>query len=32
MLEAIITQVLSFWVIACAFGCYFSLETQDSNY
>lgn len=32
MLEAIITQILSFWVIACAFGCYFSIEAQDNNY
>lgn len=32
MLEAFITQVLSFWVIACAFGCYFSLDAQNNDY
>lgn len=31
MLETIVIQLLSFWFIACAFGCYFVLEDQNSS-
>ncbi len=32
MLETIISQILGVWVIACAFGYYFSIEAQNSNF
>ena len=28
MLESFVTQLLSFWMISCILGCYFSLEAQ----
>jgi hypothetical protein len=31
MWETVVTQLLTFWVIACAFGCYFSLVDQHQD-
>ncbi|PZD75544.1 hypothetical protein C1752_00479 [Acaryochloris thomasi RCC1774] len=31
MWESFVTQLFSFWVICCAFGCYFSLEVQQGD-
>jgi hypothetical protein len=29
MWESIAVQLLSFWIVACAFGCYLSLADQN---
>jgi hypothetical protein len=31
MWESFVTQLLSFWIIACAFGCYFSIADHSES-
>jgi hypothetical protein len=32
MWDALLTQVFSFWLISCIFGCYFALESPNQDW